>query len=196
MLGPAPGQSSQLSNPNSLGGDSSEMISQLQGGSSNGGQATPSSSQIQAMQQQVGSGQTDQKSREVGSIGEELVKRPLADIAKGIKSIFSLNNLLGVESPQENPKDKVKKKQLHQRYNQLSQEEQAVARERYQAEMERKQRVAEEDEISKQKKVQAKQSIVIPSGPQKGNGGQSKKQVAMQSLEDDRTKIGKVQGAN
>ena len=196
MPGPAPGQTPQLGNLNSLGGDPSELMSQLQGGSSGGGQTNPSSQQLQSMQQQMGGGQSDQKPREVASIGEELVKRPLSDITKGIKSIFSVDNLLGVKPQQENPEDQVKKKQLHQRYTQLSQEEQAVARQRYQQEMERKQRMAEEDEVSRQRKAQAKQSIVMPSGPQKGNGGKSKKQDAMQSLQDDRTKIGKVQGAS
>jgi hypothetical protein len=197
MPGPAPGQTPQLNTPNSMGGDPSEMMSQLQGSNSgSGGQSTPDPKQLQAMQQQMAGGQTDQTPRTIGSIGEELVKRPMADIARGIKSIFSVSNLLGVETPQEKPEDQAKKKQLHQRYNQLSQEEQRVARERYQHEMERKQRMAEEDDISRQRKAQSKQSIVMPSGPQKGNGGKSKKQDAMQSLQDDRTKIGKVQGAS
>ncbi|MDH5532892.1 MAG: hypothetical protein OEX81_00495 [Candidatus Pacebacteria bacterium] len=196
MPGPAPGQNSQLGNLNAMGGDPSEVMSQLQGGSSAGAQATPAPQQLQSMQQQMGGAQTDQAPRAIGSIGEELVKRPLADIAKGIKSIFSLDNLLGVESNKPDPQAQAKKKQLHQRFNQLSQEEQGVARERYQQEMERKQRMAEEDERSRQMKAQSKQSIVMPSSPQKGNGGQSKKQNAMQQLQDDRTKIGKVQGAS
>jgi hypothetical protein len=198
MQGPVPGQNPQLGNINSLGGDPSEMMSQLQGrgSSSSGGQVTPSPGQLQQVQQQMGGSPTDQQSREVGSLGEELVKRPLQDISKGIRSIFSINSLLGVEEVKDSPEEKVKKRQLHQRFNKLSQEEQAVAKQRYQQEMERKQRMAEEDEQSRQQKAQAKQSIVMPSGPQKGNGGQSKKQSAMQQLQDDRTKIGKVQGAN
>jgi hypothetical protein len=170
-------------------------MAQQMGGSSNGSTQQPSAQQMQALGQQAGVGDITQP-REVGSVTEELINRPLKDIAKGIRSIFSIDNLLGQESSGPDPESQAKKKQLHQRFSQLSQEEQAVARERYQQEMERKQRIAEEDQISRQQEAQAKQPIQMPSSPQKGNGGQSKKQSAMQQLQDDRTKIGKVQGAN
>lgn len=207
MKGPAPGQASQLGNFNSLSGDmGGELSSHLQGGSktnsgsTGGGQTTSSTQQLQAMQQQMGGAKSDQKPREVGSLGEELVKRPLKDIAKGIKSIFSINSLLGVEEKKDSPEIQAKKKQLHQRFNQLTQEEQAVVKQRYQQEMERKQKMAEEAEIKKQQEAQEKaQKVQMPTSPQKGSvgpSGKSGKQRAMQQLQDERTKIGKVQSAN
>jgi hypothetical protein len=195
MKGPAQTQGSPANGLGSLSSESLGEMAQNMGGSS-GGSQQPSAQQMQALQQQAGISE-DQKSREVGTIGEELVKRPLADIAKGIRSIFSIDNLLGQESSQPGPEEQAKKKQLHQRFNQLSGEEQAVARERYQREMERKQRMAEEDEMRRQQEAQ-KSVVQMPSSPQKGPAGPggSKKQQAMQQLQDDRTKIGKVQGAN
>ena len=197
MSGSAPNQSSPNNGLGSQGSESISEMAQKMGGSSAGSsQVQPSAQQLQAMQQNMGVGQSDQKPSEVGSIGEELVTRPLEDIAQGIRSIFSIDNLLGQESSKPDPEAQAKKKQLHQRFNQLTQEEQGVARQRYQQEMERKQRMAEEDQIRRQQEAQSKQAIQMPSSPQKGNGGQSKKQSAMQQLQDDRTKIGKVQGAN
>ena len=195
MPGAAPNQSFPAMGFGNLG--ASEAVGELaqQMGGSQGQQPQPSQQQLQSLQQQVGVG-ADQP-REVGTIGEELVKRPLVDIAKGIRSIFSIDNLLGNESAKPDPEKQAKKKQLHQRFNQLSQEEQVVARERFQKEMERKQRMAQEDEMRRQQEAQ--QSVVqMPSSPQRGATGPSgsKKQQAMQQLQDDRTKIGKVQGAN
>lgn len=193
MPGPAPNQPLQnmgMSNPSAS--EAMGKIAQQMGGSGVG-QAQASAGQLQSLQQQAGLSSGDQP-REVGTVGEELVKRPLNDIAKGIRSIFSIDNLLGNESSQPDPEKQAKKKMIHQRFNQLSAEEQAVARERFQAEIERKQRMAEEDEMRKQQEAQQK-TVQMPASPQKGPGG-SKKQQAMQQLQDDRTKIGKVQGAN
>lgn len=196
MSGSAPRQAPPGMGLGNLG--ASEAVGELaqQMGGNQGQQAQPSQQQMQALQQQVGGGANNQP-REVGTLGEELVKRPFGDIVKGIRSIFSVEELLGVKSDQPDPEKQAKKKQLHQRFNQLSQEEQAVARERFQKEMERKQRMAQEDEMRRQQEAQ--QSVVqMPSSPQRGAAGPSgsKKQQAMQQLQDDRTKIGKVQGAN
>jgi hypothetical protein len=172
----------------------SEMAQQMSSGGG-AGQSTLSPQQAQALQQQAGMG--DASPREVGTLKEELITRPLADITKGIRSIFSVETLLGVENTPQDPALQAKKKQTHQRFSQLTQEEQAVARERFQREMERKQKMVEEEQIRKQQAAQQK-VITMPSSPQKGPAGPagSKKQKAMQQLQDDRTKIGTVQGAN
>ena len=66
-----------------------------------------------------------------GSLSEELIKRPLKDIAKGLMSFFDIGALLGSKPADESPEDKVKKKQIHSRFEQLTQEEQAYVQQKY-----------------------------------------------------------------
>jgi hypothetical protein len=151
--------------------------------------------------QQTGQGNSSPggttKPRIVGSFGEELVKRPFKDIAKGLISLFDINALLGSKPAEEDPAEKAKKQQIHSRFEQLTQEEQTYAQEKYQQEMQKKQQEEEERQAKKQQEERAKsQAIAPPSSPKKGPAQKgSGKAGAMQQLEDERTKIGNVQSA-
>ena len=151
----------------------------------------------QALQQQL-AGQmpaTDKanKPRQVGSLKEELLTRPVKDIAQGLASIFDIKSILGINEIKDTPEEQMKKKQLHQRFNQLTQEEQQVAQQKYQQEMQKKKQEEEEKKIKKQKEDQAKAaSIAPPSSPNKGPvgpGGSGKKR-AEAKLEMDRKTLG------
>lgn len=131
------------------------------------------------------------QAREVGSLKEELVERPLADIETELIAIFSLQKLLGIENPSDTSEQKAKKAQLNQRFNQMTQEEQAVAQQHYQEQLMRKRQQEEQDLIKKQQAEAAQaEPLVLPSGPQRGpadRGSQSKAQAALQKLKQDRT---------
>lgn len=137
--------------------------------------------------------------RDVSSLSEELLKRPAQDVSQELKSLFDLNALLGINRD-DTPEEKAKKKQLHQRYQQLTQAEQQVAKERYQKELQKKQ----EEEKNKQQKEQEEREQEASALPSVGKvskrgtalmGGSKKKKAAAQMVHD-RQRIGKVAGAN
>lgn len=138
--------------------------------------------------------------REVGTIKEELIDRPVADIKQEVGKFFSLSDFLGIENPSDTPEQKAKKQQMLQNFNQLSQEDQAAAQQVYQERMQLQQQKDDEMMARNQREQAARESsIEVPSGPQ--NGAQdpnvkSKSQMAMQKLKDDRTKSGTLQSAN
>jgi hypothetical protein len=139
------------------------------------------------------------KPREIGSITEELVNRPAQDIFKGLKSIFDLNSLLGLPQAEDDPQTKARKQQMLQRYNKLSDEQQAVARQKYQESMQKKQAEEQEKQAKKQQEEQQKsQTINVPSGTKKGpeGPGGSKKQKAVNKLQQDRKTLGGPKGSN
>lgn len=143
-----------------------------------------------------------QAPREVGSLGDELVKRPLHDIWQQIKQFFSLNTWLGINPETEDPEKKQKMTALHRRYQQLDQEQQAYARQLYQQREQEKKLQLEEEERKKQLAEQQKQesAIQMPSSPQKGPvgpaSGKSKKSNAIAQLTQNRQRLGQAQGAN
>lgn len=106
--------------------------------------------------------------REVGSIAEELVQRPVHDIGKELMAFFDLNTLLGINPQQDTPQEQARKKQMLQRWNNLNQEQQAVAQEKYQTELRKKQKEEQEKEARKQQEAQQAQSFQVPSSPKKG----------------------------
>lgn len=162
-------------------------------------QADPStaSAAAQAAQQKGLQGLTQapskQKPREVGTIPQELVARPAKDIVKGVLSLFDINSLLGVDPVSDSPQEIAKKRQIHQRWTKLNQEQQQVAQQRYQELMQKKQQQEQEEQIRKEQEAQAEQQAVMPtSGPKKGPAGPagSKKQKASQQLEMQRKSMG------
>ena len=62
--------------------------------------------------------------REVTSLGEELIKRPIKDILQTGKSFFDLNDLLGI-NPEDPPEKKAKKQKIDHNWQKLTSEEQA-----------------------------------------------------------------------
>jgi CRISPR/Cas system-associated endonuclease/helicase Cas3 len=134
--------------------------------------------------------------REVGTFGEE-VKRGIGDVWQEVKEFFSINTWLGIDPETMTPEEEAHAKQVHARYQQLDQEQQAVAKQMYQEKMQKKKMQEEEEKRKKQIEAQKKaQSVQMPSGPKKGaaGGGKSKKGRAMQKLQQDRTTIGTTQG--
>ena len=139
--------------------------------------------------------------RDVSGIGDELVKRPAKDIVKGLKAIFNINDILGIK-PGDTPEEETHKKQLHQRWQKLDQEQQAVAKQLFEKKMAEEQQAEQEQEQQKQVEEEEKQqglkAITPPTSPKKGPIGLagSKKQKATQQLEQQRQSIGRVAGAN
>ncbi len=140
------------------------------------------------------------QTREVGTIKQELIDRPLEDIKSEVGKFFSLSDFLGIENPSDTPEQKAKKQQMLQNFNQLSQEDQAAAQQVYQERMQLQQQKDDEMMARNQREQAARESsIAPPSGPQNGAPDQnsnSKSQMAMQKLKDDRTKSGTLQSAN
>ncbi len=132
-----------------------------------------------------------QKPREVSSLKDELIYRPLADIKKGLTSIFDLNALLGINT-EDTPEEQAKKKQIHQRFQKLTEEQQQVVQKKYQEQMQQKKLEQEEEERKKQEEEAAsQQSIIAPASPKKGPigpaSGQSRKQRTQSLLQQSRT---------
>ncbi len=137
--------------------------------------------------------------REVSDVADEVVKRPVKDVLKGLKSLFDLNSIVGI-NPGETPEEQQRKKAAHHRYEQLDADQQKVAKQLFEKEMQKKQQEEEEKEQKKQaEKEKDSQPIAAPSSPKKGPvgmAGMSKKQKATTMLEQQRQSIGRVGGAN
>ena len=136
------------------------------------------------------------KPREVGGLGEELIKRPLKDIKQGLASIFSIKDLLGINTD-DTPEEQAKKKSTHQRFQKLTEEQQQVAQKKYQEKMQKEKMEQEEEEQKKQEKeAQEKNAIAAPTSTKKGPigpaSGQSKKQKTQSMLEQSRTGLSKA----
>ncbi len=147
-----------------------------------------------------GPGAPARKPREVGSLTEELVKRPLVDIGKGLLSIFDFSAALGLSPPEtKSPEEKARLHATHNRFQKLNQEQQALARKKYQEEMQKKKMLQEEEERRRQQKRQQEaQQIDMPSSPKKGPVGPSgsQKQRTVTKLEQDRKTLGGPASAN
>lgn len=146
-----------------------------------------------------GAGTKAPKPREVGSFKDELLVRPVQDVIKGLKSLFDINALLGVNPQVDSPEEQAKKRQMHQRWQKLDQEQQQVAQANYQKEVQKKQ--AEEEERmrkAQQEEAARANAIQAPSSPQKGpkGPGGSKKQKAVTKLQNDRKQLGGPSGSN
>ncbi|MBU1967279.1 hypothetical protein KJ707_04510 [Patescibacteria group bacterium] len=137
-----------------------------------------------------------QKPREVGSFQDELMRRPLKDIKKGLVSIFDLKALLNINT-QDTPQEQAKKQSLHQRFGKLTEEQQQVAGQKYQEAMQKKKREQEEEERKKQEKEAKQQSaVMVPSSPKKGPigpaSGMSKKQKTASMVQQSRQGLSQV----
>ena len=148
-----------------------------------------------------GSKQPQQRSpREVGSLKEELVERPLQDIKQELTSLFDINRFLEIDN-EDTPEEKVKKKQMLQRWQQLTKAEQKVAQEAYQQELKKKQEEEEKERLKQQRQQeQEQQPLAPPSSPKKGPGmfGQDKSSQsrAQQRLQQQRQTIGTMGSPN
>jgi len=131
------------------------------------------------------------KPREVGTIPEELLKRSLTDVVKGMQSIFDINVLLGINPEKDDPQVQAKKKQTLQRWQKLNNEQREVAQRAYQAKIEKEKQQKQQEQMEKQRaEKERSQQLVMPTSVKKGAegpGGQKKAQPrAVQKLEQDR----------
>lgn len=139
------------------------------------------------------------KPREVGTIREELLEHPAKDVVKGVKDIFNINTILGINPATDTPEEQAKKKQMLGRWQKLNEEQQQVAKKNFQLEMQKKKQEAEKKEIKKKQEEQAKEaSVAPPSTPKKGpvGPGGSKKQRTLDQLEQRRKTLGQTQSQN
>lgn len=138
--------------------------------------------------------------QEMGSLWDELVKEPVKDIVTGLLSLADFSQALGFAPPEtKSPEEKAKMQQTHARYQQLNQEQQAVAQKIFQQKQQkRKQEEEEKARIEQQKKQKEAQSVVMPSSPEKGPAGPtgSGKQRAVTKLEQDRKMLSGPASAN
>jgi len=162
--------------------------------------ATASAVQQKQLAQQVAhhAQQPAPPPREVGDLKDELITRPAKDIKEGVGSIFSLHDILNIK-PGDTPEEMGKKKTITKNFEQLTKEQQAVAKKLFQAKMQKDKEAEEEKEQKKQAAAQKSTGhLAPPSSPKKGAVGLagSRKQKAQQSLEQQRQSIGRVAGAN
>jgi hypothetical protein len=155
----------------------------------------------QSAQSQTQKPQKTTPPREVGSLKQELVTRPIEDIKKELHKFVDLNLLLGIDPTNDTPEKQAKKKQLHARYQQLTEAEQKVARERYQQKLQQEQEEEKQQQAEKKKAEQQKQAnIAPPSSVSKKPGligvGKGSKGKAMGRLQQQIRTMGVVGGAN
>ncbi|NCN06920.1 MAG: hypothetical protein GW946_03720 [Candidatus Pacebacteria bacterium] len=177
----------------------------------NAGQVSAQQKQLAQQQTQIagtpnpaqkGTGQQpaqQRQPREVGSIVDETIRRPVQDIWQEIKQFFSITSILQIDPQIDSPEEQAKKKQLHSRYEQLTEEQKQVAQKRFQEEQQRKKQQEEEELQKKQIEEQQHQSFVMPSSPEKGPvgpaSGKSNKQNMIDKLNMDRQRMSQGQGA-
>jgi hypothetical protein len=136
--------------------------------------------------------------REIGTVQEEF-KRMGQDVATGVKDFFSINTWLQINPEAKDPEELAKRRQVHARFKELDEEQQAVARQMYEAELQKKKAAEEEEAQRKQaQEAQKEQELPMPSSPQKGPVGPagSGKKRAIQKLQQDRQGIRSLSGSN
>lgn len=134
----------------------------------------------------------------------ELVLKPAKDIGKSfIDGLIQASGLsyLGLDFHKEpDPEEKARLQQIASRYKALNEEQQAVARQIYEQNLQRQQQEEAERQQKKQMEEEAQAaSLVVPSTPQKGPigpAGNSSKQRAITKLNNDRQRLGGPGGAN
>lgn len=135
--------------------------------------------------------------RNISNLGEELLLRPIKDIANTFKSFFDLNALLGINT-EDPPEKKAKKQKIAQNWQKLTQEEQAYVQRKYQEEQQKKQQEMQEEQQRKEEEARQaeEQSIAPPSSPKKGPVGPAgnKKQQTAQLMQNKRTQMSQVDG--
>lgn len=121
------------------------------------------------------------------------------DVATGVKDFFSINTWLQINPEAKDPEELAKRRQVHARFKELDEEQQAVARQMYEAELQKKKAAEEEEAQRKQaQEAQKEQELPMPSSPQKGPVGPagSGKKRAIQKLQQDRQGIRSLSGSN
>lgn len=177
--------------PSGMSPDMQSTLAQMTGGA---GQTNPAGAGSPPPLSSLGDATGAQKKppRPVGSIPQE-GKYLAEDVAQGLLAALPdfMQQLLGI-NPSDTPEDTAKKKQMLQRYNQMTADEQQYVQKKVQEEQQKKK--AEEEEKAK-KEQEAKQEeqdeLPIPQGKQSGEGmpGMSNKKRTLTKLQSDRQKL-------
>jgi hypothetical protein len=129
--------------------------------------------------------------RPVGSFPQEM-KYFAQDIGQGVVSVMPdiLQEVLGIKST-DTPEQVAKKKQMHQRYQEMNAAEQAYVQKKAQEEMAKKQQEEQERIIRQQEEEQiaAESDVSIPQGKTTGEEGSSTKKRTLNKLQNDRKKL-------
>lgn len=136
--------------------------------------------------------------RQVSSIKQELIDRPLQDVAKELTAFANLNALLEINPQSDSPEEQARKQQAHAKWQQLSQEQQQLAAQTYQKEMQRKQMLEQEAKQKAQQQAAQRTQLAIPSSPSKGPAGPAggnRKKAAATQLQQNRQSFNKVQSS-
>jgi hypothetical protein len=128
--------------------------------------------------------------RSVTGLGQELFRRPATDVKDSLQAMFSLNNLLNIQP--KTPEEQAKQKKIAARWQQLTQEEQAVAKQLYEENLAKKRQEEEAQEKQRQQELEAQkdQELSVPQGRQtgfRGFAGMGNKQKAQTLLQRQRT---------
>lgn len=145
-----------------------------------------------------GMGQKPSQPRQVTSFKEELIDRPLQDISQELKSFTNLNALLEINPQTDTPDQQAHKQQLHAKWEQLSQEQQQIAAQTYQQEMQRKRTIEHDDKVKAEQRAAQKTPLAMPSGPNNGPVGPAsgnKKKAATTQLQQNRQSFNKMQSS-
>lgn len=168
-----------------------------QTGVSAGAQPQNAQQAIQQMAKQ-GAGAQPAPPREFTGLKDE-IKYAKDDVSSEIKAFFKLNTWLGIKPAEKDQQELAKQKQVHQRFQRLDQEQQQVAKQMYQEELQRKKAEEEEKERKQQMQEQQKhQDLPMPTSTKKGpvGPGGSKKQKAVQKLQSSRQQLSGPSSAN
>ncbi len=139
--------------------------------------------------------------REVGTLKQELINRPLKDAVQEIKTFFDINRILGINKESDSPEEIARKKKLHQRWQNLTAAEQKVAQEKFERELKKKQEEEQQQQLKKQKQEEEQQqSIAPPSSVSKKPGlfvaGKSGKKKAQNRLQQQMKTMGTMGSPN
>lgn len=152
-------------------------------------QSSTGGSALQMQQAAQAAGAAAPQPREVSTVTEELLQRPAQDVYAGLKSFLDFNAILGINPEKDDPQTQMRKKQILNNWQKLTQEQQQVAKMQYQENLKKKQQEEQEKQVRQQQLQQQKaQQVVMPSSPKKGPVGPSGsgKQRAVTKLEQDR----------
>ncbi len=133
--------------------------------------------------------------RRVTNLKDELFVRPSKDIVNTLKSFFDIDLLLKINQ-NDSPEKKIKKAKIARNWQQLTSEEQAYVRQKFQEEQNQKQKELQAEQRKKEEEAKlAKETTIIPpSSPKKGPleliG--SKKQQTATLLQSRRTQLTQV----
>ncbi len=137
--------------------------------------------------------------REVGTLTEELLQRPAKDVAEGLVSFFDLHKLLNINPETDTPEEQAQKRQMHQRYQEMTEAEKAEAQKNAKMAMEQKQHDLQVEEQKKQAEAQQDKQLNIPTGKKDGPvgpGQKSHKQDMVAKLQHDRKTLSGPASAN